>query len=53
MKTYEEFTLIDIHPPFVSGDIATHEFMRDLRLKEQTSFFYYQTNTEPRCKFEP
>ena len=33
MKTYEKFTLRDIHPPVVSGQMATHEFMYDVKLK--------------------
>jgi uncharacterized protein (TIGR02246 family) len=33
MKTYEKFTLRDIHPPVVSGDMATHEFMFNLKVK--------------------
>lgn len=34
MKAYEKFNLRDIHPPVVSGEMATHEFMFDLRLKD-------------------
>jgi uncharacterized protein (TIGR02246 family) len=33
MKTYERFTLRDIHPPVVSGEMATHEFMYDVKIK--------------------
>lgn len=33
MKTYERFTLRDIHPPVVSGEMATHEFMCDVKIK--------------------
>lgn len=33
MKTYEKFNLRDIHPPVVSGTMATHEFMFDVKLK--------------------
>jgi len=33
MKTYEKFTLRDIHPPVVSGEMAMHEFMIDLKIK--------------------
>jgi uncharacterized protein (TIGR02246 family) len=33
MKTYEKFNLRDIHPPVVSGEMATHEFMFDVKLK--------------------
>lgn len=33
-KTYEKFFLRDIHPPVVSGDMATHEFMIDVKLKD-------------------
>lgn len=33
MKTCERFTLRDIHPPVVSGEMAMHEFMIDLKVK--------------------
>jgi uncharacterized protein (TIGR02246 family) len=33
MKNYEKFTLRDIHPPVVSGEMATHEFMYDVKIK--------------------
>jgi uncharacterized protein (TIGR02246 family) len=33
MKTYEKFNLRDIHPPVVSGEMATHEFMCDVKVK--------------------
>ena len=33
MKTYEKFNLRDIHPPVVSGEMATHEFMFDVKAK--------------------
>jgi ketosteroid isomerase-like protein len=33
MKTYEKFNLRDIHPPVVSGEMATHEFMFNLKMK--------------------
>jgi uncharacterized protein (TIGR02246 family) len=33
MKTYEKFNLRDIHPPVVSGEMATHEFMYDVKVK--------------------
>jgi uncharacterized protein (TIGR02246 family) len=33
MKAYEKFNLRDIHPPVVSGEMATHEFMFDVKLK--------------------
>jgi ketosteroid isomerase-like protein len=33
MKTYEKFNLRDIHPPVVSGEMATHEFMFDIKMK--------------------
>jgi uncharacterized protein (TIGR02246 family) len=33
MKTYEKFTLRDVHPPVVSGEMATHEFMIDVKVK--------------------
>jgi len=34
LNTYEKFTLRDIHPPVVSGEMATHEFMVDVKRKE-------------------
>jgi ketosteroid isomerase-like protein len=33
MKAYEKFNLRDIHPPVVSGEMATHEYMIDVKLK--------------------
>jgi uncharacterized protein (TIGR02246 family) len=33
MKIYEKFNLRDIHPPVVSGEMATHEFMFDVKAK--------------------
>jgi uncharacterized protein (TIGR02246 family) len=33
MKTFEKFILRDIHPPVVSGEMATHEFMIDVKVK--------------------
>jgi uncharacterized protein (TIGR02246 family) len=33
MKTYEKFVSRDIHPPVVSGEMATHEFMLDVKMK--------------------
>jgi len=33
MRTYEKFILRDIHPPVVSGEMATHEFMIDVKVK--------------------
>ena len=33
MKTYEKFILRDIHPPVVSGEMAVHEFMIDVKAK--------------------
>jgi uncharacterized protein (TIGR02246 family) len=33
MKTYEKFNLRDVHPPVVSGEMATHEFMIDAKVK--------------------
>jgi uncharacterized protein (TIGR02246 family) len=33
MKNYEKFNLRDIHPPVVSGAMATHEFMFDVKPK--------------------
>jgi uncharacterized protein (TIGR02246 family) len=35
MKTYEKFNLRDIQPPVVSGEMATHEFMFDIKIKGQ------------------
>jgi uncharacterized protein (TIGR02246 family) len=34
MRTYEKFTLREIHPPVVSGEMATHEYMIDAKLKD-------------------
>jgi len=34
MKTYEKFNLRDIHPPVVSAEMATHEYMIDAKLKD-------------------
>jgi ketosteroid isomerase-like protein len=33
MKTYEKFNLKEIYPPVVSGDMATHEFMFNVKAK--------------------
>jgi uncharacterized protein (TIGR02246 family) len=33
LKTYEKFTLRDIHPPVVSGDMATHEYVIEAKMK--------------------
>jgi len=33
MKTYEKFNLKEIHPPVVSGEMATHEFMFEVKMK--------------------
>jgi ketosteroid isomerase-like protein len=33
MKAYEKFNLRDIHPPVVSGEMATHEYMINVKLK--------------------
>jgi ketosteroid isomerase-like protein len=33
MKNYEKIIFGDIHPPVVSGEMATHEFMVDVKLK--------------------
>jgi uncharacterized protein (TIGR02246 family) len=33
MRTYEKFILRDIHPPVVSGEMATHEFMIEVKVK--------------------
>lgn len=35
MKIYEKFNLRDIHPPVVSGEMATHEFMFDVKMKDR------------------
>ena len=35
MKTYEKFNLKDIHPPVVSGEMATHEFMFEVKMKNR------------------
>ena len=32
-RTYEKFNLKEIHPPVVSGEMATHEFMFEVRMK--------------------
>jgi len=32
--TYEKFFLKDIHPPVVSGEMATHEYMIEARMKD-------------------
>ncbi|WP_455284758.1 nuclear transport factor 2 family protein, partial [[Eubacterium] cellulosolvens] len=34
MKTYEKFLLKDIHPPVVSGDMLTHEYIHEVRLRD-------------------
>ncbi len=34
MKTYEKLLFRDIHPPVVSGDMATHEYMINVKLKD-------------------
>lgn len=34
MKTYEKFLLRDIHPPVVSGDMITHEYVHEVRLRD-------------------
>jgi ketosteroid isomerase-like protein len=33
MQAYEKFNLRDIHPPVISGEMATHEYMIDVKLK--------------------
>ncbi len=33
MKTYEKLVFRDIQPPVVSGEMATHEYMIDLKLR--------------------
>jgi uncharacterized protein (TIGR02246 family) len=35
LNTYEKFNLRDIHPPVVSEEMATHEFMFDVKMKGQ------------------
>jgi len=37
MKTYEKFVLKDIHPPVVSGDMLTHEYIHEVRLRKNGS----------------
>ena len=34
MKAYEKFILRDIHPPVVSGDMLTHEYIHEVRLHD-------------------
>jgi len=34
MKTYEKLLFRDIQPPVVSGEMATHEYMIDLKLRD-------------------
>jgi uncharacterized protein (TIGR02246 family) len=34
MKSYEKFFLRDIHPPVVSGEMATHEYMIEVKMKD-------------------
>jgi ketosteroid isomerase-like protein len=34
MKTYERLLFRDIQPPVVSGEMATHEYMIDLKLRD-------------------
>lgn len=34
LKTYEKFVLRDIHPPVVSGDMLTHEYVNEARMHD-------------------
>jgi len=34
MKEYDKFILKDIHPPVVSGDMLTHEYTTEVRLRD-------------------
>jgi len=34
MKTYPKFIVRDIHPPVVSGDMLTHEYIHEVRLQD-------------------
>jgi ketosteroid isomerase-like protein len=34
MNTYEKFLLKDVHPPVVSGDMVTHEYIHEVRLRD-------------------
>lgn len=34
LKTYEKFVLRDIHPPVVSGDMLTHEYINEVRMHD-------------------
>jgi uncharacterized protein (TIGR02246 family) len=33
-KTYEKFRLKDVHPPVVSGNMVTHEFIHEVKLRD-------------------
>jgi uncharacterized protein (TIGR02246 family) len=39
LKDYEKFILKDIHPPVVSGDMLTHEYTTEVRLRDGTEGF--------------
>jgi len=34
MKTYPKFIVRDIHPPVVSGEMLTHEYIHEVRLQD-------------------
>jgi ketosteroid isomerase-like protein len=34
MKNYPKFVVRDIHPPVVSGDMLTHEYIHEVRLQD-------------------
>jgi uncharacterized protein (TIGR02246 family) len=34
LKIYEKFVLRDIHPPVVSGDMLTHEYIHEVRMHD-------------------
>jgi len=33
-KTYEKFRLRDVHPPVASGNMVTHEFIHEVKLRD-------------------
>jgi uncharacterized protein (TIGR02246 family) len=34
MKTFEKFIFKDIHPPVASGNMVTHEYMHEVRMRD-------------------
>ena len=34
LKNYEKFILRDVHPPVASGNIVTHEYIHEVRLRD-------------------